>query len=131
MSYTFKTHDENGEVTYTSKTREEVLEYAEHVLKIVPERTLKRDALDGEMLFLVENKDGELEYNVPFTSLVVLGVYVHDELINTLINMVEKAREYPNHKRHCLITGRKTVRGTLFCKAQQKYQQYIEEQISS
>tara|TARA_B100001564_G_C20055676_1_gene409667 strand:- start:21 stop:419 length:399 start_codon:yes stop_codon:yes gene_type:complete len=118
----------DDEINYVDHTDEELRKETGSIVMIIPQRTLKRD-IDGEMLFIVEKDTGVIEHDYQFTKLVVPGVIIHADILQSLKEMVKTAIEFPNIRRNCLITDKRTLRGTLFCKKYQNYQKFIEEEI--
>ena len=118
--------DSDDEVVYMDENDETLIKGIQNVFKVIHTRTLKRDSYDGEALFTVELKNGMVDENFPFRSLVVPDVVIHEDMVITLKRWAKKAKEYPHNKRNCLITNERTKKGTLFSEEHQYYQEALQ-----
>ena len=74
----------------------------------------------GEAIFYCEYDNGTYGW-LPFRSLVIPDVAIHQDMVSILRLWNNTAKEFPNHKRLCLISGKRTVPGTLFRRCHQKW----------
>ena len=91
---------------------------AEDTGRVKVARSQPRDSETGEICFDISYEDGSWS-RVPIRALMDLDdhSFIHDDVVNAVNDWIDVAQRFPAARRNCICCDKRTVKGTVLCRA--------------